>query len=281
MTLQADGPNAAQIDYWNATAGPSWVAAQASLDAELLPWGLKAMEALAPKAGERILDVGCGCGATTLELARRVGPSGAVAGADIAAPMLAVARTSAEAAGLAQATFVQADAQSHAFEPADGVFSRFGVMFFANPVAAFANLRRAMRPGGRLAFVCWQPPEANDWMTLPMSVVAPLLPEPPRTPPPGAPGPFAFADPDRVRGILDGAGWRGIEIVGHQMQTAWGDIDASTRTAMSIGPVANALRQNLGLADKIEAAVREALMPYATPQGVRLDSAAWVVRASA
>ena len=200
--LEAAGPNAAQIDYWNATAGPSWVAAQEGLDIELRPWGEKAIATLAPVAGARMIDVGCGCGATTLMLAERVGPGGRVLGADISAPMLALARQRAEAAGLAQASFIQADAQTHAFEPADGVFSRFGVMFFADPAAAFANLRAALTERGRVVFVCWRALEHNPWMGVPVAAIAPLLPQAPQAPQPGAPGPFAFADGDRVHAIL-------------------------------------------------------------------------------
>ena len=280
MTLDPAGPNAGQIEYWNETAGPGWVASQESRDIELAPWGLKAMEALGVQTGARIIDVGCGCGATTLDLARRVGPGGGVLGADISAPMLAVARRRAEAEGLAQARFTQADAQTHAFEPADGVFSRFGVMFFADPVAAFANLRRAMKPGGRLGFVCWRPMELNAWVNVPMSAVVSLLPAPPPSPPAGAPGPFAFADSERVRGILHDAGWREIEIVAHDMNTSWGDLDASARTSLTIGPVAGAVRANPQLADKMVQAVRAALAPYVTQDGVILDSSAWVVRAA-
>lgn len=279
-TLDPVGPNASQIEYWNQTAGPSWVASQESRDIELAPWGLKAMEALGPRSGERIVDVGCGCGATTLELARRVGSTGEVLGADISAPMLAVARRRAQAEGLAQARFVQVDAQTHAFEPADGVFSRFGVMFFADPVAAFANLRRALKPGGRLAFVCWRPMALNAWVNVPMSAVVGLLPEPPPPAPPGAPGPFAFADPDRVRSILEASGWRDIEIVAHDMKTSWGDLEASTHTSLTIGPVATAARLNPQLVDKMAEAVRAALSPYQTDAGVILDSSGWVVRAA-
>jgi SAM-dependent methyltransferase len=281
MTDPADaGPNAAQIAYWNESAGPSWVAAQDALDAQLRPLGLKAMAALDPRPGERLIDVGCGCGDSSLELARRVGEGGAVLGADISAPMLAVARRRAEAAGLSWATFIEADAQTHAFEPADGVFSRFGVMFFADPTAAFANLRRALKPGGRVAFVCWRPLADNPWMTVPMLGVAPLLPEPPPAPPPGAPGPFAFADGERVRGILEGAGFTDIAIDASDQPMGQGDLATAARMALSVGPVAMAVRAWPELRERIHAAVQAALAPYETPDGVRLNASVWIVRAA-
>jgi SAM-dependent methyltransferase len=282
MTALDDaGPNAAQITYWNESAGPSWVAAGDALDGQLRPLGLKAMAALSPQPGERLIDIGCGCGDTTMELARRVGAEGAVLGADISAPMLAVARARAAAAGFSQARFVEADAQTRIFEPADGVFSRFGVMFFTDPTAAFANLRRALRPGGRIAFVCWRALTENPWMTVPMAGVLPLLPEPPPAPPLDAPGPFAFADPARVLNILTAAGFGEIDIHESRQQIGWGDLETSARTALSVGPVALAVRSNPDLTDKIAAAVREALAPYATRDGVKLDSSVWIVRASA
>lgn len=277
--LDAAGPNAAQITYWNESAGPSWVAEQEALDRQLLTIGLAAIEALAPQPGERLIDVGCGCGATSLELARRVGDGGRVLGADVSAPMLEVARARATAAGLANVTFAQADAQTHAFEPAQGVFSRFGVMFFVDPTAAFANLRRALAPGGRVVFVCWRPLAENPWMTVPMSAVLPLLPEPPPSAPPHAPGPFAFADDDRLRGILRDAGFSSIEIEGRRQQIGWADLAGSARMALSVGPVALAVRTYPDLKDRIEVGVRQALEPYLTAEGVRLDSSVWIVRA--
>src|SRR5450432_999963 len=156
MSQLDDGPNAAQVAYWNDTAGPTWVAMQDVMDVQLGELGLKAIAALGVRPGERVIDVGCGCGGTTIELARRVGETGRVLGADISAPMLAVAKGRAAAQALNWASFEQADAQTYLFEPADAVFSRFGVMFFADPVAAFANLRLALAPAGRLAFVCWR-----------------------------------------------------------------------------------------------------------------------------
>jgi SAM-dependent methyltransferase len=275
----AAGPNAAQIAYWNESAGPSWVAMQDALDHELEELGLAAMAALAPREGERLADIGCGCGATTLELARRVGPSGAVLGVDISAPMLAVARERAKAAGLAQARFVEADAQTHAFEPVDGGFSRFGVMFFADPVAAFANIRRGLRPSGRVAFVCWRPLMENPWMTVPMAAVLPLLPSPPAAPQPGAPGPFAFADRDRLFGILRDAGFADLSIEPLDAKVAWGDLELSVRVALRLGPVAGLIRENPDLADRMAEAVRTALAAHVGAEGVRLDSASWIVLA--
>jgi len=274
----ADGPNAAMIAYWNDSAGPSWVAAQEVLDAQLRPLGLAAMKALDPKPGERLLDVGCGAGETSLELARRVGPSGAVLGADISAPLLALARRRAEGAGLANASFKQTDAQTDGFEPVDGVFSRFGVMFFDDPTAAFLNLRHALKPGGRVVFICWRALAENAWMTVPMMAVAPLLPAPPPAPQPGAPGPFAFADKDRVHAILEAAGFTHIHIHPHNEKIGGGDLDVAARTTLSVGPVAMALREHPALQDKMVAAVREALKAHQGADGqVLLPSATWIV----
>ena len=164
-----EGPNAQQATYWNEGAGPTWVELQAPLDRQLAPLGQAAMAALAPKPGERILDIGCGAGNTTLELARAVAPDGRVTGADISHTLLEVARR--RGADMAGVRFVEADVQVHSFEPGgfDAVFSRFGVMFFSDPTAAFVNIRRALKPGGRLAFVCWRTPAENPIMSLPMA----------------------------------------------------------------------------------------------------------------
>src|SRR6185369_15072156 len=173
----------------------------------------RAMDAAAVAAGERVLDVGCGCGSTTIELARRAGPTGHVVGADISGPMLADARARTAAAGLGNVELVHADAQTHAFPPSafDLVFSRFGVMFFADPTAAFANLRGALRPGGRLAFVCWRSLPENPWMAVPLMAALQHLP-PPTIPGPEDPGPFSFADRGRVERILGGAGWSDVTV---------------------------------------------------------------------
>jgi SAM-dependent methyltransferase len=279
MTDAADaGPNAAQALYWNESAGPTWVRLQAALDAQIRDVGLAAMAALAPAAGERLLDIGCGCGDTTLELAGRVGAAGKVLGADISAPMLAVARQ--RAAGLANVSFAQADAQVHPFEPVDAIYSRFGVMFFADPAAAFANLRRALRPGGRVAFVCWRSPAENPVLTAAMAAAAPLLPEPPPPPDPIAPGPFAFADKDRVAGILRAAGFTNVSIEPHNSKMGWPDVETGLSLALFIGPLGALLRQHPELHEKVVGAVRGFLEANCGPDGIRLDAATWIVRAS-
>jgi len=277
--LEPAGPNAEQITYWNAAAGPVWVAMQVALDHQLDPLGERAIEALAPAAGERIIDVGCGCGSTSMALAARVGPSGRVLGVDISEPMLAVARGRAAAAGLEQAAFALADAQTHAFAPADAMFSRFGVMFFADPAAAFANIRKALG-GGRLTFVCWRAFADNPWMFLPMAAALPLLPAPPEPPSPDAPGPFAFADRDKVAGILRQAGFGSIQIEPHDQPIGWPDLDEAVGGTLNVGPLGRVVREHPTLAEPIRDAVRAALAAHAGPDGVKLASATWIVKAS-
>ena len=166
--ISAEGPNAQQIEYWNELSGARWVAMNDVIDAQISPLGEVAMLRAAVAPGERVLDIGCGCGQTSLQLAERVGQDGRVLGLDISAVMLERARERAEQAGLANLEFRNADAQTEPFAGAfDLLFSRFGVMFFASPEAAFSNLRSAVRPGGRLTCLTWQGLGANPWMQVP------------------------------------------------------------------------------------------------------------------
>jgi SAM-dependent methyltransferase len=275
--------NADQIAYWNAAAGETWVDQQDRLDRQLKPLGLTAMAALDPAADERLIDVGCGCGQTSLELAGEVGPDGSVLGVDISAPMLAVARRRAAEAGLSNVRFLEADAQTRAFARggADGIFSRFGVMFFGDPPAAFANLHQALRPGGRLAFVCWRPLAQNEWMLLPMRAALQHLPAPPPPADPHAPGPFAFSDPDRVRGILTEGGFKGIEIDAHDALIGGNTLEETVALSLRVGPLGMMLRENPGHRDQVIDSLRAALEPHAGPSGVFLPAAVWIVTATA
>jgi SAM-dependent methyltransferase len=279
MTETAGG-NADQIAYWNAVAGETWASLQDHLDRQLEPLGVRARQALAPRPGERILDIGCGSGQTTLDLAEAVTPGGTVLGVDISRPMLDLARR--RAAGVAGVSFQEADAQTFAFEPAsfDAAFSRFGVMFFADPVAAFRNIAGALKPGGRLAFVCWRTPQENVFMTLPMAAAASVLPPPDASPPPpSAQGPFAFADAAHVRDILGKAGFCGIGIAAHDQKIGSGDLDTTLEVALKIGPLGAMLREHPDRREAVIDAVREALRPHLDAEGVRLDSASWIVTA--
>ncbi|MGO9559999.1 MAG: class I SAM-dependent methyltransferase, partial [Acidimicrobiales bacterium] len=190
--------NTGMAEYWNGRPANVWVTEAERFDSILAPFGRRLLTSAVLKPGEQVLDVGCGNGAVSLEAARTVGRDGQVTGLDLSAPMLEVARRRAKEQGI-DVSFVQGDAQTASFDhPFDVVLSRFGVMFFDGPQAAFANLAKATRPGGRLCFVCWQELFANEWIAVPaMAMVAhvgiPELPEP------GAPGPFALADAGRTR----------------------------------------------------------------------------------
>jgi len=278
--------NTAQAEHWNTGDGVAhWITNQARYDRMHAPFTALILEAAALRPAENVLDVGCGCGGTTLAAARLVAP-GRAAGLDLSGPMLARARADAEAAGLANAVFQQGDAQVQELEPGSfgTVISRFGVMFFADPVAAFANIRSATRPGGRLIFVCWQPMAANQWMLVPGAALAEHLP-PPDPGPADGPGMFAFADPDRLRPILAAAGWRDIEISSEHapiLVGGGGSVDDTVeflRTAtMGRTMLAGA---DAATADRALASLRAALTPYADADGVRLGAAVWLVQAVA
>ncbi|HEY8142678.1 MAG TPA: class I SAM-dependent methyltransferase, partial [Kofleriaceae bacterium] len=201
-----------QQEYWNGQAAERWISDRERMDRSLESISTVVIERAAPRAGERVLDVGCGCGTTSLVIAGRVAPGGSVVGEDISAPMIETARGRA---GGAPVEFLVADAATHRFgSPFDLLFSRFGVMFFAEPVAAFTNLRAQLAPGGRMAFVCWRSLRDNPWAFAPLAAARDLLP-PMEPPDPHAPGPFAFADSDRLRGILTEAGFRDVAIDAH------------------------------------------------------------------
>lgn len=275
-----DQPNLAQIEYWNATAGETWARFQDQLDRQIAPLGAVAIQALAASAGEHLIDVGCGCGQTTLDLAGRVGPQGSVVGVDISRPMLEVARRRAGAASALKADFREADVQSTDLGDSifDAAFSRFGVMFFGDPVAAFANLQRSLKPAGRLAFVCWRPFAENPWMGAPLVAALPFIPPPPPLDP-LAPGPFAFADADRVRAILTEAGFTAVDIRPHDTQIGGGDVEQTLQLAFRVGPLGAVLREDPSRAGVIADPVRRVLEAHLTPDGVMMPAAVWIVTA--
>ncbi len=281
----SETPNRAMIEGWNNAIGKTWTRFQKQLDIQLAPIGARVIEAARVAPGDHVLDVGCGSGALTVALADQAGRTGRAIGADISALLLAVARDRPTDPDAAPLDWICADVQTHAFEPdaIDVVASRFGVMFFDDPVAAFANLYRATKPGGRLAFACWRSVEDNPWLTLPVEAAAHLVP-PPAPAPPGAPGPFAFADAARVRDILGRAGWSKVGL--DPCDAAIGGLPQGEMAALMtrIGPLGAAIRE-AGAAKPLlaaaEAAVRTALEPFVTAAGVFTPSASWIVTAKA
>lgn len=261
----------------------AWAEVREPLELQLAPLGRHALAALAPRPGESVLDIGCGGGETALDLARAVAPDGTVVGIDQSAAVLAFARRAAtgwERERCERVRFVQADAQVFPFEPAsfDAAFSRFGVMFFADPTAAFINIRRSLRPKGRLAFVCWRALEENPLDVLPLRAASAHLPPQPAHDP-DAPGPFAFANPDRVRGILEKSGFGEIEITAHDEQVGSGDLDTMLAVCSRVGALGKILRENPELRAATLPAVRAALAAHDGAEGVRLNAATWVVTA--
>ncbi len=274
------GPNAAQVAFWNEAGGQAWAVSAEALERQMRPLGEAAIAALSPQPGERILDIGCGAGATSLALAGAVGPAGRVVGVDVSRPLLAVAE--ARGAAVANLRFVEADAQVHAFDQGgfDAAFSRFGVMFFADPAAAFANIRRALKPGGRLAFVCWRALAENGWMKVPLEAALPHLPPMPAADP-LAPGPFALADAARLEAILAAAGFAEVAVRPHDALLGGNDLATTRALLLKVGPLGAVLREQPELAPRVEAAIAEALAPHARDDGVWLPGAAWIVTARA
>ena len=276
--------NADQIAYWNGPGGQRWASRQHAQDILLAPVLDILVNRAKARSGDRIVDVGCGNGSTTLAFAREVGPAGHVLGIDVSAPMLARAREAAPAD--APVEFVLADATVYPFDRQsfDLLTSRFGVMFFAEPALSFANIRSALRPAGRLAFACWREPRDNPWMMAPLQAVYKHVP---KLPPQGPedPGPFAFASEARVQRILAEAGFADTRMERCDLTldvAIGGGLDAAVQSAFEIGPASRAME---GQAPELRAAatnsVREALAPFARGQAVPLPASIWIVTASA
>jgi SAM-dependent methyltransferase len=275
-------PNADQMRYWNEEAAPSWVRHADEQDRLMGPLGRLAMTPLEVRPGQRVLDVGCGCGGSTFDLAALVGASGHVLGVDISAPMLALARERAAAAGLTQVAFEEADAQTATFEGFDAAFSRFGVMFFDDPTAAFANIAAGLRPKGRLAFVCFRDVSENPWLFMPVMAAAGHLTLPP-LPAPGEPGPFAFADGERLGTLLAQGGFTDIEVAATDTTVKFGEegeLEKCARYILDMGPTRRAFEEATPEVQSATVdAVSAALAPYDTADGIKPPAGLWLVSA--
>ena len=273
--------NSEQIAEWNGALGQRWVAMQREIDRIVVPFGDAALKIAAPQLGERVIDIGCGCGDTSLDIARIVGKDGAVLGIDVSTPMLEVARSRAALADCANLSFREGDA-SEAGLPAntDLLFSRFGVMFFSRPTQALSHLRGSLRAGGRCVFVCWRTPRDNAWAMVPLSAARAAMGVTPAPTDPNAPGPFAFADEQRLRAILSGAGFGAMDVRRFDAALSLGATPRSAaEAAVQIGAVSRFVRE-VGVEHLpiIIEAVERALGPLVATDGhVRLNGSTWLV----
>jgi SAM-dependent methyltransferase len=274
--------NSEQIAYWNSVAARRWLDLDAKQDVVFAPITEALFERARLAAGERVLDVGCGGGGTTIESARRVGPNGCAVGLDVSEPMLEAARRRQPPGS--PIDFILADAAAHVFAPAsfDALVSRFGVMFFADPVGAFANLRGALRRGGRAVFACWRAAKLNAWQMTPLRAALHCVPRLPERGPED-PGPFSFADEVRVRRVLDRAGFAKIELAAIDLEidiAAGQGFESAVTTARSIGAASRAIegRPEHERAGAVEE-IRAALAPHQRGRSVPLAAAIWIVEA--
>jgi SAM-dependent methyltransferase len=272
--------DADMLAFWNGNGGRTWTVRQEHTDIALKPVTDALIAFAAPHVGERVVDIGCGCGAPTLEFARAVGPSGRVTGFDISGPMLAEAERRASAAGIGNVDWRQADPAATALDEYDLLTSAFGVMFFGDRVAAFTNMRRGATPSARMALVCWRTLAENPWMEVPMTAVAQHLPPRPKSVP-NAPGMFAFADPQHVTEVLTEAGWAPprFEKLDADLDIAAGrGLDEAVVQSTEIGAVNTWLRnQPAEVVSAAVASLRGALAPYADGASVRLPGAMWLI----
>jgi SAM-dependent methyltransferase len=272
--------NAEQRAYWNGEDSREWVESPQRYDEMLEPFGAQLVAAVRPTAGERVLDVGCGNGATTLMLAAELAPDGASVGVDLSAAMIATARERAAAARLDNATFVVADAQVDDLGgPYDVAASRFGTMFFDDPDAACANVVAALTPHGRVSFVCWRPAAENEWVAVQARAVTAHAPVPDLAG--DGPGPFRYGDPARLVRALERAGLRDVAAEPHDVPILLGGRGSFEDTLTFVRNSAM-VRRLLTDATPAQAAAAlagldEVLRPYRTAEGVRLGAAAWIV----
>ena len=272
--------NADMLAFWDGNGGQTWVTRQEHTDITLTAVTDALLAFAAPRAGEQVVDIGCGCGAPTLEFARAVGPSGRVAALDISGPMLAEGKRRANAAGITNIDWRQADPASAALDEYDLLTSAFGVTFFGDRVAAFTNMRRGAAPDARMALVVWRTLAENPWMEVPMTTVAQHLPPRPK-PVPDAPGMFAFADPKHVTEVLTAAGWGSprFEKLDMDLDIAAGrGLEEAVIQSTQIGALNSWLRkQPAEVVSRAVASLRQALAPYADGVSVRLPGAMWLI----
>ncbi|HIA96156.1 MAG TPA: class I SAM-dependent methyltransferase [Gammaproteobacteria bacterium] len=276
--------NKNQRDFWSGKGGDIWVERQNAMDTMLSPLGEAALNKLNLNEGENVLDIGCGCGHTTLNIAKRISPDGQVTGLDISEPMLKRAKESANEMSISNASFNCVDVQTDDMgeEVYSAAFSRFGVMFFEDPVAAFCNINKSLITGASLSFVCWQSPALNPWQSLFIEAVKKYVDLP--SPPPRSPSPFAFMESEYVSSILEESNFQNIMIEGHEAEVnmfSGRSLSDSVKDYISINPVVSGMLKDSTEQEKTEIinSAIEAFSPYYSAKGLMFPSATWLVTA--
>ena len=274
--------NVDQRKFWNESKGKSWVELQPNIDELFKPISEKVISTLDARSGERILDIGCGTGGMGFILSERVGQSGLVCGYDISQTMLEFAEKRRKERKIENIKYVEADLQTHKFnsDTFDALFSRFGVMFFENPVEAFNNLRGTVKKNGRIVFVCWAERLENDWIDLPTAVASRFLELPP-TQPEKSPGPFAFEDKNYVKGILEESGWTNVKFENFTCSHSSGTtLEEAAKFLGKMGPMSGPVEKADPVTrDKFFSALGEELEKFKTDQGVMMNFSTWIVSA--
>ena len=274
--------NKNQRDFWSGKGGDIWVERQNAMDTMLSPLGEAALNKLNLNEGENVLDIGCGCGHTTLNIAKRISPDGQVTGLDISEPMLKRAKESANEMSISNASFNCVDVQTDDIgeEVYSAAFSRFGVMFFEDPVAAFCNINKSLITGASLSFVCWQSPALNPWQSLFIEAVKKYVDLP--SPPPRSPSPFAFMESEYISSILEESNFQNIMIEGHEAEVnmfSGRSLSDSVKDYISINPVVSGMLKDSTEQEKTEIinSAIEAFSPYYSAKGLMFPSATWLV----
>ena len=274
--------NQEQKEFWNEKKGEIWVSLESKIDKMLGPLGDQAIKILKPKVGEKILDIGCGTGSTSQTLSKLVGESGIITGIDISKPILNFAQKQKENKKIKNINFIQADAQNHQFSDLnfDAVFSRFGIMFFEDPISAFKNIKKSLSCNGRLTFVCWSKREDNDWINLSSNVASQFLELPPKANP-KEPGPFAFEDYFYIEEILTKSGWKNIKIKAYKQNIVIGKtLDYAADFLSRMGPMSVPFENaNEQTKEKVISALKECYSQYFTAKGVEFHFSSWIVSA--
>ncbi len=274
--------NKNQRDFWSGKGGDIWVERQNAMDTMLSHLGEAALNKLNLNEGENVLDIGCGCGHTTLNIAKRISPDGQVTGLDISEPMLKRAKESANEMSISNASFNCVDVQTDDIgeEVYSAAFSRFGVMFFEDPIAAFHNINKSLITGASLSFVCWQSPALNPWQSLFIEAVKKYVDLP--SPPPRSPSPFAFMESEYVSSILEESNFQNIMIEGHEAEVnmfSGRSLSDSVKDYISINPVVSGMLKDSTEQEKTEIinSAIEAFSPYYSAKGLMFPSATWLV----